>query len=101
MSVRLQLNKRNSIIQVVRSAPPRRRGTVHTIDEFTAQCAIAAARDKAADQDLCISIAISDATGHLKAFLRMDGASLISLQIAQDMTCARAVLQVLGCPDPD
>jgi len=54
------------------------------IDSDTAMLAIKAAREKATELKLDMSIAVCDAAGHLKAFLRMDGASLISLQIAQD-----------------
>jgi uncharacterized protein GlcG (DUF336 family) len=58
--------------------------TLSTLDATTAQRAIEAAAKKASDNKLAMSIAVCDASGHLKAFLRMDGASLISLQIAQD-----------------
>ena len=58
--------------------------TVRNIDVDTALKAIKAARDKANALKVNMSIAICDAAGHLKAFVRMDGASLISLQIAQD-----------------
>ena len=54
------------------------------IDANTALVAIKAARDKATELKLEMSIAVCDAAGHLKAFLRMDDASLMSLQIAQD-----------------
>jgi uncharacterized protein GlcG (DUF336 family) len=54
------------------------------IDSYTALIAIKAAQEKAVELKLDMSIAVCDAAGHLKAFLRMDGASLISLQIAQD-----------------
>lgn len=58
--------------------------TVRNIDVDTALKAIKAARDKASALKVNMSIAVCDAAGHLKAFVRMDGASLISLQIAQD-----------------
>jgi uncharacterized protein GlcG (DUF336 family) len=58
--------------------------TTRSIDARTAQKALQAAADKATEMKLNMSIAICDAAGHLKAFLRMDGASLLSLQIAQD-----------------
>lgn len=54
------------------------------IDADTALRAIKAAREKATELKVDMSIAVCDAAGHLKAFLRMDSASLISLQIAQD-----------------
>ncbi|MES2537017.1 MAG: heme-binding protein [Pseudomonadota bacterium] len=58
--------------------------TINSIDAETAQKAINAARDKAIAMKVPMSIAIADAAGHTKAFMRMDGASLISLQISQD-----------------
>ena len=54
------------------------------IDSDTAMRAIKAAQEKAIDIKKDMSIAVCDSAGHLKAFLRMDGASLLSLQIAQD-----------------
>lgn len=54
------------------------------IDSHTALVAIKAASEKATELKTDMSIAVCDSAGHLKAFLRMDGASLISLQIAQD-----------------
>jgi uncharacterized protein GlcG (DUF336 family) len=58
--------------------------TVRNIDVDTALKAIKAAREKASALKVNMSIAVCDTAGHLKAFVRMDGASLISLQIAQD-----------------
>ena len=57
---------------------------ISTIDSQTALAAIQGAAAKATELQLTMSIAITDGAGQLKAFLRMDGASLISLQIAQD-----------------
>jgi uncharacterized protein GlcG (DUF336 family) len=57
---------------------------ISTIDSRTALAAIQGAAAKATEMQLAMSIAITDSSGQLKAFLRMDGASLISLQIAQD-----------------
>ncbi|MBO9354884.1 heme-binding protein [Bordetella petrii] len=57
---------------------------IATIDDTTTNAAIQAAAGKARELGLAMSIAVTDAAGHLKGFLRMDGASLISLQIAQD-----------------
>lgn len=45
---------------------------------------IAAAEAKAAELDVPMVIAVSDESGVLKAFSRMDGAALLSVQIAQD-----------------
>ncbi|WP_295857634.1 heme-binding protein [uncultured Xylophilus sp.] len=58
--------------------------TIATIDTATALAALQGAAKKAGEMQLAMSIAVTDAAGQLKAFLRMDGASLISLQIAQD-----------------
>src|SRR5438270_135442 len=49
-----------------------------------AQRIIAAAEAKAAEMGKAMSIAICDEDGTLKAFRRMDGAPLLSVQIAQD-----------------
>jgi uncharacterized protein GlcG (DUF336 family) len=46
--------------------------------------AIAAAEAKAAEIGVAMNIAIVDDSGVLKAFSRMDGAPLLSIQIAQD-----------------
>lgn len=45
---------------------------------------IEAATRKATELDILVSIAIADESGGLKAFRRMDGANLISLQVSQD-----------------
>jgi uncharacterized protein GlcG (DUF336 family) len=45
---------------------------------------IAAAEDKARQLGVPMNIAIIDESGVLKAFSRMDGAALLSVQIAQD-----------------
>jgi uncharacterized protein GlcG (DUF336 family) len=45
---------------------------------------IAGAEAKAAEMGTPMVIAVVDDGGHLKAFSRMDGAALLSLQIAQD-----------------
>ena len=58
--------------------------SITTIDDTTALIATQAAAEKARSLGLAMSIAVTDTAGHLKSFLRMDGASLISLQIAQD-----------------
>jgi uncharacterized protein GlcG (DUF336 family) len=56
----------------------------HSIDAETAERAIAAAAKKATELNLRMCIAVTDESGDLKAFLRMDGAPKLSLQIAQD-----------------
>jgi uncharacterized protein GlcG (DUF336 family) len=45
---------------------------------------VAAAEAKAADMGVPMNIAVCDESGVLKAFSRMDGAALMSVQIAQD-----------------
>src|SRR5581483_9625027 len=45
---------------------------------------VAAAEAKAADLGVPMNIAVCDESGVLKAFSRMDGAALLSVQIAQD-----------------
>jgi uncharacterized protein GlcG (DUF336 family) len=45
---------------------------------------IAAAEDKARDIGVPMVIAVCDESGVLKAFSRMDGAALLSVQVAQD-----------------
>jgi uncharacterized protein GlcG (DUF336 family) len=49
-----------------------------------AQRMIAAAEQKARDLGVPMNIAVVDESGVLKAFSRMDGAPLLSVQIAQD-----------------
>lgn len=58
--------------------------SLSSIDAATAQAAIAAAAEHARSKGLQMSIAVCDHAGLLKSFLRMDGASQISLGIAQD-----------------
>lgn len=58
--------------------------TKRSIDAETAQKAVAGAAAKSVELKLKMSIAVCDEAGHLKAFLRMDGAGLLSLQIAQE-----------------
>ena len=56
----------------------------HSIDAETAEKATAAAAKKAAELKLRMCIAVSDEAGDLKAFLRMDGAPKLSIDIAQN-----------------
>ncbi|MEM9457478.1 MAG: heme-binding protein [Myxococcota bacterium] len=56
--------------------------TAHDISAEQAQAAIAAAAEKARSIDTKMDIAVVDAGGNLKAFLRMDGAWLGSIDIA-------------------
>jgi uncharacterized protein GlcG (DUF336 family) len=56
--------------------------TTPDIDVATAQAALVAAQSKAQEQGTKMDIAVVDAGGNLKAFLRMDGAWLGSIDIA-------------------
>jgi len=56
----------------------------HSIDAATAEKAVAAAAKKAAELNLKMCITVTDEAGDLKAFLRMDGAPKLSIQISQD-----------------
>ncbi len=55
-----------------------------SIDIATAERAIDAAAKKAAEMGLKMCIAVTDESGDLKAFRRMDGAPKLSIQIAED-----------------
>lgn len=55
-----------------------------SIDLETAERAIGAAVQKAKEMKLRMCIAITDESGDLKAFHRMDGAPKLSIQIAED-----------------
>ncbi len=55
-----------------------------TITTEAAQAVIKAASEAAHELKQAFSIAILDTSGNLKAFCRMDGAPLLSLQLAQD-----------------
>jgi uncharacterized protein GlcG (DUF336 family) len=55
-----------------------------TITEEAARKMIAAAAKKAKELNKAMVIAVCDESGTLKAFSRMDGAPLLSVQIAQD-----------------
>ena len=56
----------------------------HSIDAEMAEKAVAAAASKAAELKLRMCIAVTDDSGDLKAFRRMDGAPKLSIQISQD-----------------
>src|SRR5579863_3320126 len=58
--------------------------TKSSIGIEAAQRIIAAAEKKATEMGRPMCIAICDGDGNLKAFSRMDGAPLLSVQIAQD-----------------
>jgi uncharacterized protein GlcG (DUF336 family) len=56
------------------------RATVLTMDQSEAM--LVAARDRAAALGVPVNVAVLDAGGHLKAFCRMDGAVLGSIDLA-------------------
>ena len=56
----------------------------HSIDAETAEKAVAAAVKKAAELKLKMCVAIADEAGDLKAFVRMDGAPKLSIEIAEN-----------------
>jgi uncharacterized protein GlcG (DUF336 family) len=58
--------------------------TKASISVETAQALIAAAERKAAEMGVPMVIAVCDESGVLKAFSRMDGAPLLSVEIAQN-----------------
>jgi uncharacterized protein GlcG (DUF336 family) len=55
-----------------------------SITAQAAKAVIAAAADKAKQMSLNMCIAVTDEAGDLKAFLRMDGAAKLALDIAQN-----------------
>lgn len=58
--------------------------TKHSITTELADHIIEEATAKATELGILVSIAISDESGALKAFRRMNGANLISVQVSQD-----------------
>jgi len=56
----------------------------HSIDTEMAEKAAAAAATKAGEMKLKMCIAVTDEAGDLKAFVRMDGAPKLSIDIAQN-----------------
>ncbi len=57
---------------------------VPTITTDAAHRVIAAAEARATEMGVPMCIAVADTGGNLKAFSRMDGAALLSTQVAQD-----------------
>ncbi|MFK2825393.1 heme-binding protein [Bacillus sp. B190/17] len=55
-----------------------------TISNELAQRMVNAAKEKACEFGIAVNVAIMDAGGNLLAFSRMDGAPLLSINIAQD-----------------
>ena len=66
----------------------------HSIDAGTAEKAVAAAAKKATELGLKMCIAVVDEAGDLKAFVRMDGAPKLSIQISQDKAYTAAAYSV-------
>ncbi|MHB1447383.1 MAG: GlcG/HbpS family heme-binding protein [Acidimicrobiales bacterium] len=56
----------------------------HSVSADLARRMITAAEEKARELGVPMNIAVLDESGVLKAFSRMDGAALLSVQIAQD-----------------
>jgi uncharacterized protein GlcG (DUF336 family) len=65
-----------------------------SIDLVTAQVIMDGVKAKAAELNLRMSIAVCDESGDLKSLVRMDGASLLSLQIAQDKAYTSSVTRM-------
>jgi uncharacterized protein GlcG (DUF336 family) len=62
----------------------------NSISKTTARCIIEASEAAATDMGLMMAIAIVDESGVLKAFSRMDGASLLSINLAVDKAYSAA-----------
>jgi uncharacterized protein GlcG (DUF336 family) len=58
--------------------------SIATLSTAAAHQVISAAEDRATAIGVPMCIAVVDAGGNLKAFSRMDGAALLSIQVAQD-----------------
>ena len=56
----------------------------HSIDAETAEKAVAGAVKKAAELKLKMCVAVTDEAGDLKAFVRMDGAPKLSIEISEN-----------------
>ena len=65
--------------------------TKQSISLEAAERALAAAKAKAAELKIPMTIAIADEAGTLKAFARMEGASLLSVQVAIDKAYTSAI----------
>jgi uncharacterized protein GlcG (DUF336 family) len=58
--------------------------TRHSITEEAARAIVAASIEKATSMGAAFTIAVVDESGVIKALARMDGAPLLSVQVAQD-----------------
>lgn len=65
-----------------------------SIDLATAQMVLEGVKAEAVKLKLNMSIAVCDESGEVKALLRMDGASLLSVQIAQDKAYTSSVTRM-------
>ncbi|MCW5625523.1 MAG: heme-binding protein [Burkholderiales bacterium] len=63
------------------------------ISSHQAQCLLAAAQDKAKLLNVPVNIAVLDGAAHLKAFVRMDGAVLGSIDVAMKKATTAALFQ--------
>jgi uncharacterized protein GlcG (DUF336 family) len=66
----------------------------HSIDVDTAEKAVAAAIKKATELKLKMCVAVTDEAGDLKAFLRMDGAPKLSIEIAENKAYTAAAFSM-------
>jgi uncharacterized protein GlcG (DUF336 family) len=69
----------------------------HSISADLGRKMIDAAIAKAEELKIAVVVAVIDEAGHLKAFCRMDGAALISVDVAQ----AKAYTSLFGLPSGD
>lgn len=65
--------------------------TKQSISLEAAERAVAAAKAKAAELNVPMTIAVADEAGTLKAYARMEGASLLSVQVAIDKAYTSAI----------
>jgi uncharacterized protein GlcG (DUF336 family) len=71
--------------------------TKQCVSHESAQKMVAAAVAKAMELDVAQVVAVLDESGLLKAFCRMDGAALVSIEVAQN----KAYTALFGMPSQD
>ena len=71
--------------------------TKQSVSHESAQKMVAAAMAKATDLSVPQVVAVLDESGLLKAFCRMDGAALVSIEVAQN----KAYTALFGMPSQD
>jgi uncharacterized protein GlcG (DUF336 family) len=71
--------------------------TKQCVSHESAQKMVAAAVAKARELDVAQVVAVLDESGLLKAFCRMDGAALVSIEVAQN----KAYTALFGMPSQD